>query len=310
MSLKTLIFLLLTGASIYGLVRLFWPGERSNAFETELGIVDTAALDRIVLGSHEGVFSLKRASDNWIVSRGAMHLSAVPSAVTALLGALSGPIRTRGLVTQKEEEWSIYGVDEVQGLRVQLYQSGALSEDFILGAGPGAGTFLRFRGQRNTYEIAGFPLDIIGRDYAVYRNPVLLELPSGVRITGIEWQFPDTLFYCSKSQTGWICNNTLVVDSVRVAEYLKGLQLVSSRTFADDFDEVEAGRFAFSTLTLTASEPESSYFVECFRDTLSKPVYYFRSDRQPEVFFAEDSTGLFRRLFKKPTDLITETSRK
>lgn len=307
MSRKTLIFLLLTAGVLYGVGRLLWPGQRSNFFTTELAQVDTASLDRIVLHHGGNAFSLKREQEGWIASRGAMHLPAVQLVVNELLGALSGAIQTHGMVAQSPEAWSKYGVGERQGVRVQLYKSKVLLEDFVLGGQPGGATFLRFSGQRSVYEVEELPLDLIGRDFDAYRNPDLLKLSNGEQITSFEWQFPDTVYTFSKSGNAWFCNN-LALDSVKVLRYLNGLRHISSKTFADDFDEVEAGRYAFSTLNLTSNRAEVPYTIECFRDTLRKPVYFFRSGSQAEVFFAEDSTGLYRRLFKNLTDFITETS--
>jgi len=308
MSRKTLIFLLLTAGALYGVGRLLWPGQRSNFFTTELAQVDTASLNRIVLYHSGNTFSLKREQEGWIASKGSMHLPAVQQVVNELLGALSGAIRTHGMVAQSPEAWGKYGVGEGQGVRVQLYQSKVLLEDFILGGQPGAATFLRFSGQRSVYEVEDLPFDLIGRDFAAYRNPDLLKLSEGEQITGFEWQFPDTVYAFSKSGTNWFCNN-LALDSAKVLRYLSGLRHISSKTFANDFDEVEAGRYAFSTLNLMSNQTEEPYTIECFRDTLRKPVYFFRSGSQAEVFFAEDSTGLYRRLFKNLTNLITETSR-
>lgn len=307
MSRKTLIFLLLTAGALYGLGRLLWPGQRSNFFTTELVQVDTASLDRIVLHRNGNVFSLKREQEGWIASKGAMHLPAVQSVVDELLGALSGAILTHGMVAQNPEDWGKYGVGENQGVRVQLYQSKILQEDFVLGGVSDAATFLRFSGQRSVYEVEAMPLDLIGRDYSAYRNPNLLELSEGEQITAFEWQFPDTLYAFSRSGNNWVCNN-IALDSAKVAHYLGGLRHIASRTFADDFDEVEAGRFAFRTLSITSNRAEAPYTIECFRDTLSRPVYFFRSGSQAEVFFAEDSTGLYRRMFKNLTDLITDNS--
>jgi len=308
MSLKTLIFLLLTAGALYSVAQLLWPGPRSNLFSTELAQVDTTSLDRIVLHTGGSTFSLKREQEGWIASKGALHLPAVQAVVNELLGALSGVILTHGIVTQNPGEWRKYGVDETQGVRVQLYKSKVLQEDFILGGQPGAAAFLRFSEQRVVYGVEALPLELIGRDFAAYRNPDLLKLAEGEQIIAFEWQFPDTGYVFSKSGGNWLCNNT-ALDSAKVARYLSGLRQISSRTFADDFDEAEAGRYSFSTLMLMSNQREEPYTVECFRDTLSKPVYFFRSGSQPEVFFAEDSTGLYKRLFKNLTDLITETSR-
>jgi|APTNR8051073442_1049403.scaffolds.fasta_scaffold00322_15 hypothetical protein len=308
MSRKTLVFLLLTGGALYGVGRLLWPGQRSNLFTTELARVDTASLDRIVLHHSGSTFSLKREQEGWIASKGTMNLPAVQVVVNELLGALSGAIQTHGMVTQDPGAWRKYGVADDQGVRVQLYKSKVLLEDLILGGQPGVATFLRFSGQRSVYAVEDLPLDLIGRDFAAYRNPDLLKLVEGEQIMAFEWQFPDTTYAFVRSGNNWVCNN-LALDSSKVVRYLSGLRHITSRTFADDFDEVEAGRYAFSTLSITSSRAEEPYTIECFRDTLRKPVYFFRSGSQSEVFFAEDSTGLYRRLFKNLTDLITEPSR-
>ncbi len=302
-------FLLLTGAVLYGLSQILWRGKRSNLFTTKLLQVDTTLLERIVLHTSYGVFSLDREPGGWIASKNTLHLPAEPHAVNELLGALSGGFHTTGIVSQQEETWGNYGVAKGQGVRVQLYRAKAPVEDFVLGKGASATTFLRFAHQQSVYEMGGINLDIISRDFAAYRSPALLELKADEQITAFEWQIADTLLRFSKSEKGWFCNDSIVLDANKVAKYLGGLRQVSSHTFADDFDEVEAERYAFRTLAFTSNRTEEPYVVECFRDTLSRPVYFFRAGSQTEVFFAEDSTGLYRRLFKDLKDLITATHR-
>ncbi|NUN99031.1 MAG: DUF4340 domain-containing protein [Saprospiraceae bacterium] len=308
MSRKTLIFLLLTAGVLYGVSRLLWPGKRSNLFTTELIQVDTALLDQLILYSGDHAFSLKREQEGWIASKGTLHLPAVQAAVNELLAGLSGSIQAHGVVTQNPEEWRKYGVEEAGGVRVQLFRSKARKEDFILGGQPGGPTYLRFSGQRGVYEVEPLPLNLIGMDFSAYRNPVLLEIAENEKVVGFEWRFPDTTYAFTKIENNWVCNGT-TLDSSKVTRYLSGLRNLTSRTFADDFDEVEASRYAFCSLHLASNQREEPYTIECFRDSLRKPVYFFRSGMQDEVFFAEDSTGLYRRLFKNLTDFITETSR-
>jgi len=305
MSRKTFFFLLLVALLVYGLSRLLWHGEGTGLIRTELTKVDTSKLDYLVIRRAGESFSLKREPEGWIASKGPLNLPAMQVQVNELLGALSGVVRTNAIVSQNPETWPQYGVDEAHGVRVRLYYRNELVEDFIVGK---AG-FMRFGGEQEVYEIEGLSPEMIGRSFNTYRNHEILKLKANEQISAFEWQLPDTLLYFSKTDHRWFCNETVALDSLKVKRYLDGLRNVNALTFADDFDEVEAERYAFRTLKLSGDNLETDYFIECYRDTLRKPPYIFRSSSQPEVFFEEDSTGLYRRLFKELNDLINETAR-
>jgi hypothetical protein len=101
-------------------------------------------------------------------------------------------------------------------------------------------------------------------------------------------------------------NNTLPLDSTKVAGYLNVLRNISGTEFADDFDELQSNNYQYKTLTVKGNNILEPFIVRCYRDSTREKVYILHSNQNSDAYFASDSAGVYQRLFKGIVDFAGE----
>lgn len=293
-----LIFLMLVAAVILSR-REF--GKRERSFQTTLVEVDTTALSLVVFLPADGrEFSLSKETSGWILTDGERSIIADPEPVGKLLTALSR-IETRHIAAKNKELWPVYGVDEKQSIRLRLYESGKLIEDFLLGREDfdpetqSVVSFLRLQGENTVFAVDGFQVMNIGRSFDEYRNRLLLRMKREMDVTDFSWESPDTTLEFSRTSQGWMLGAE-ALDSMEVEDYLNIFRNVSGETFADDFDELRSDEYFYRKLSIRGKNIPEPLVITFFRDTLGKQPYVIRSSQNPRSFFYSDSSGLYKRL--------------
>lgn len=316
MNNKILLFILVGLLAIYGLSRLF-SGDKTTTFKAELIQVDTAAVSSITIDprGEEPPFTLKKEEGQWIATRDALSIRAAENAVQSLLSNLS-LIKTKHIAAKSADKWAEYQVADTSGTRIQVYDGGGnLMEDFIIGKfdfqqAPGMQqqmpmqqqqpiitSFIRLSGENETYAVEGMQMISMGQGFDSYRNKDLLRMKREMEITSFEYQLEDTLLRFQKTPEGWAANG-LMLDSMKVENYLNVLRSLPGSEFADDFDELSAGQYPQSQLSISGNNIEEPFRVTAYRDSTRAKPFVIHSNYNPEAYFASDSAGLFQKLFK------------
>lgn len=316
MNNKILLFVLVALLAIYGLSRLL-SGNKETSFRTELIKVDTAAVNSITIDprGEEPPFTLKKESGQWIATRDALSIKAAQSAVQSLLTNLS-LIKTKHIAAKSEDKWAEYQVADTSGTRVQVYgPGGKLLEDFIIGKfdfqqAPGAPqqmqfqqqqpiitSFIRLSGENETYAVEGMQIISMGQGFDSYRNKDILRMTREMEVTAFEYQLEDTLIRFQKTPEGWATDG-LMLDSMKVENYLNVLRNLSGTAFADDFDELAAGQLPRQQLSLSGNNIEEPFRVTVYRDTTREKPFVIFSNYNPDAYFASDSSGVYQKLFR------------
>lgn len=301
---KTLLIVFLVLLSIYGLNRLF-SGKRDGNFSSALIKLDTAAITAItinLLDPDPQELTLKREEEGWIVSNGQLNTKALPEAVSALLKSLA-LVQTQFIVTDKPDKWSNYEVNEGQGVSVQVYKGSKKIEDFIVGGlNYNAETqtalgYIRLSGQKEVYAVDGMQAVNFIQQFEAYRMRELVKMKRAMIVNEFSCQFADTTLAFQKKNGQWLLNQNLALDSMTVENYLNVLRNVTMETFADDFDETQAKRLHYATLSLKGDNITAPFVIDCYKDTTRQRPYILHSNYNPETWFDSDSAGVFNQLF-------------
>lgn len=304
--MKKLLFiaLIFLGLGWYGMYHLFDFGSGTPPFPATLITLDTAAVSAVIL-HEEQELSFRREATGWIVSNGRLHLVADPERIQSLLAALH-EIRAEAIVATKPGEAAGFGLEEPEGIRVQVYIGEDLAEDFTLGRfhyHPERRrniAYLQIASQHEVYLVDGAQTLPLRDEFNDYRRRDLLRLPPGATITALDYQSGDSLYRFDLSGGAWRVNGSTPVDSVEISAFCQRLHHLRGDAFADDFDELMAQHLLYKTLTINSSALTPPLHLYCYRDSTREPPFILRSSLYPELFFASDSNGLYRQLFEAP----------
>lgn len=304
--MKKLFFtaLIVLGLGWYGIHRLFDFSSETRAYPASLIALDTATVTAIIL-RREQELSFRREATGWIVSNGRLHLMADAGRIRNLLAALR-VIRAEGLAAAKPEEAAEFGIEEPEGIRVQVFTGESLAEDFTLGRfhyHPDRRrniTYLRFAGQHEVYLVDGVQTLPLRADFDDYRRRDLLRLPASALITALHYEKGDSSYRFDQSNGAWRLNGEMPVDSVEITAFFRRLHHLRGEAFADDFDELMAQHLLDQTLTIYSPALTAPLHLYCYRDSTREVPFILRSSLYPELFFASDSNGLYRLLFEAP----------
>ena len=292
--------LILAGILVFALRRL---DERrpDPPFQAPLIEIDTAAVAAIRIHQVASL-SFQREATGWIVSDGRLHLKAVPSKMAELLNALHY-IRAEHLL--EPAPGIDFGLDGESGISIRVYTSNGLTEAFTLGRFHydeemrRSITYLRLAGQREVYAVDGLQTLPLRAEFEDFRRRDLLRLPA-LRFDSIAYQRGDTTFCFYRSGDRWQSSDGQLLDSTEVAGFFQRLRRLQGATFADDFDELMAQQLQHRSLALYHASLPTPLFVYSYHDSTRHPPFVLRSSQYPEIFFASDSSGLYRDVFAAP----------
>ncbi|MDX1941190.1 MAG: DUF4340 domain-containing protein [Saprospiraceae bacterium] len=305
---RTILLIVLLMIIVYLALRYFPKGRDPN-FNATFIQLDTTSLASLLITSPNSTaeLSLRRTEGQWIASNGQVHIKAPADLMNPLLRTLYH-IKTQFVATQSPKDWSEYGVSENLGTRIRIYDAHGLREDFVVGkiqVTPAGKTlsYVRFADANEVYAVEGTPMQNLQLNFDAFRNKNILQLNNINNIQEFLYETPDTLLQFQRTVQGWMLGASLL-DSARMERYLQSLQSLRGETFADDFDEVEQAEQLFMTLTIFEDEDEEQFVIHCFRDSTRQMPFIIHSNQNSEAYFASDSVGLYRIVFRNLLDLV------
>lgn len=296
-----IISLLILALSGYGLYR-YWS-QPAQPFTASLMKVDSTRVTSLVirLPGNNTEITLLREPEGWIASNGQVNIKASATMVHTLLNELS-EVPIQEMVATDQKFWKVYGVDNKQGVRVQLYQNKKLLEDFIVGnldtdpISQAPISYLRLTKGPEIYAVTSKLATDFNQDFNAFRNRIILQLAPNTSITALEIQTLDSTLQCTPTPEGWKMG-MIVLDSLSMLRYLNQLHSIAGEIFADDFDEVQGSKYVYQTLKITNSANIEPFVITCYRDTTRKLPFIIQSNQNKEAFFASDSLGVYHKIF-------------
>jgi hypothetical protein len=307
---KRVIILFSLALLLYGLYQ-WWERSRNPIFQAALLHIDIENLTGIDIDppGEEETFSLLPIDGRWIASRELINVEANATAVARLIQALNA-LRTHDLANQQFKAWPRYGVaDDQPTLLVSFRYADGRTEAIRIGLFPQALphpdslVYARLQGQQDVYalrarQLAGLPMYL-----ADFRDALYVALPTpppaAFRLLG-----PDTLKCFRNLEGGWRCNG-LAADSAALDRHFSSMTRLSGAVFANDFDELQAGRFPRRQLVVYPGNAIDSVVLTCYIDSLRLWPYVLHSSQHPSRWLSSDAAGLYHQVFGALDSLLS-----
>ncbi len=303
MKIRAALLLALVIIGIYALNKGFFF--KNRGLNANLIQVDTAAVTAIMItpGNATDEISLYREGSDWIVSTQRLSIKPPANTVQQLLKSLV-TLKTNQVLTNLSEAEEAFGLDETQATRVRVYGGTHLLEDFWVGKKVPSDTatfYLRFSGAKEVYLVRSELHDLVGLSFDSYRNRQIINISVPADLQSFSYETLDSTYFFSKKDNKWTLAGNLI-DSIALEKLITGWRAVSGTWFADDFDEVQDARFLYKKLTINLKSKDDPIQISCYRDTTRTPPYVIHSSQNKDTYFASDSLGIYRVLFKEITD--------
>lgn len=295
--------------TVYGAYQ-WWDRSRDPVFEAPLMQVDAGQLLSIDIDppGDEEPFSLLHIDGSWIASREPLNVRANKAAVERLVQVLNG-LRTADLLSQHSRHWERYGVAEGQGLKISLQYNDKRQEAILLSLFPQVRThpdslvYARLDGQKDVYGIRARQVEGLPMYLADFRDAQFVSLP-GASPAAFRLVWPDTISCFHTLEGGWHCNG-VAVDSMALDAYFEHIKQLSGAVFANDFDELQAGRLPRRQLIVYPGNATDSIILNCYIDSLRLWPYVLQGSQYPYHWLASDSAGLYKQVFGQLDSLLT-----
>jgi hypothetical protein len=312
---KTLIIILVVLVSIFAVVRIFRaPAQQSN-MPKELVTLDTAIITKLKLlpKGAGGDITFTRKEKQWTLSQHDKPFNMEPGTVKNLLGQLVKLVPQK-MVTRKKEKWNDYQVGD-STTRVQVFANDDIVADIFIGRigfnqnpaqmqqqqfGGGGGfggafTYVRLADDEAVYTVDGFLESSFNRSLDDFRDRTFIRLKKE-DITKITFQYPDSAFVLDKNNSGWWIGSQQA-DSLKVNNYLNGLNFKNASSFADGFSTT-----APATLNITIEKMGVTLAI--LQAWKREQDWALQSSLQPGVYFSSEGSALLQTLFERKENLL------
>jgi len=300
---RFLLFIGLTGLA-YWLINNANIIENPTNFQTKLIQTDTADITRIVVFSRsieDSETVLNRTEAGWIATKEVQNILASPY----MIGALMKDIESAKVLGVKELDEDF---KKMNRRRVQLFSHQVMIADLVIYVGrvhsemtSGWATYLSYADGQEVYEIDGRIGFTLVQPFKGYYNKTIANmLPNKMQKIVLEER--DTTYSMERNPSGYLLNETTIIDSFEVRQYFQDLANVHNQLknpdFLFDFDEVAAADNLLKTLNIyTINRPEPVKISLYFDSTAIKP-FVIHSSLNKDTYFSSDSTRLYQTIFQ------------
>ena len=283
--------------------------DRSNSTLKEtLVTVDTAQIDRIEISANDKPsLNLIRNGQRWKVKSKQGAYQADIRKLRSLLTALHSakPISE---VSNTENDWSKYQVNDSLGTHVKLYKGNRPVDELILGSSayvpaqnaarqPYGGrargdmvSYIRNANDQNTYTVPGIWRMSFSLKTDDYRSRELFRIDKN-RINKIRFRYPKgEKFELLKEGKQWKLNRKSP-DSAKIVQYLNRLSYAYGSRFINDFDAKEKNP---EYQIEVEGDQLSPVQLQVFVDTAGRKIFHANTN---EGYFDGSKGNLFKRYF-------------
>ncbi len=295
---------------LYLLSQLLSGGKAERSFNPILFQVDTTAVTSIDLYARSDSFELVKFVKNgsaWTAQKGSLTIPVEQDRINGLLEQLQ-QAKAKRIAAKKAERWSTFEVGEDKAKAHLIVREGSKTvADLWLGGfrfdqQTRTGTsFLRKNDSEEVYALDGFISMGLSQGFDSYRDKSILRL-SPADLTQIQVESAGQNFTYLNNNGQWTTQGGLSLDSTKMATYLNGLANFSGTSFADNFSENQTNVQSKQSLTFTGNNMTAPIRVDCYSLANAAQPFVVRSSLNP-AYFSGDSTSLYQRLFKMPTNL-------
>ena len=297
--------------TLYLISKVFSGKDHNRSFNPELFAVDTTAVTLIEISSQADdfvPFKLERSGNAWTISNGILNAKAESNAVNSILAQLP-QIKATRIAAKKKEKWANFEIEEDKAkAHIKVFQGKKLAANFWLGGfrfnqqNQSAISFVRKSEADDVYVVDGFLSMSMGQGIDSYRNKSMVKFNEG-DITSLTFTKNGVSSNLKKEGNTWITDSGLTLDSLKMANYLKRLSTYNAPKFADDFSASQADNSTKESLVIGGNNMLDPISINCYQVNGRDPAFVAQSSLQPDVWFAGDSLGFYRSMFKELKDL-------
>lgn len=282
----------------------FYFEKKPRTLQSTLIQLDTSQITSLRLypsADQQAEYLLKKETDFWVVYKKEVTLKVEAQLATQFLKNLA-TIKTNKVAARDSADWAAFGIDRTQANRVKVFAGTHLLDEFFVhqldkvdGANKNI-SFVRLTTGEEVYEVNGALSALFSRKFDAYRNTQLLSIQKN-KIKNIKIAtIPHQLTELSENNGFWT-QDGLPVDSTTLANYLTGLQSVTSTNYIDDFDPFESKNLLFKTLTIEGTPLEKPIIIAVYLDSTRTYPYILQSNQNQGSFFASGEHGIFEQVF-------------
>ena len=278
-------------------------GNRERSFDPNIIIIDTAAVNKIVIYPAQGdaKFELQKTGTDWLLQRNSDQYQATSASVSALLANLNS-ISADRIVSKNAERYKDYAVDDEGGTRIELFNSQKKLGDIIVGrfnfnqATRSGTSYLKKSDEPEVYSVDGFLSMSLSQGFDSYRNKTLTSINAGdlTRIT-LEGDGGGGATLV-KSDSVWRYPSGAEVDSAAIASYLNTVRSVTGSSFVNSRND--AGQ-RIKLLKMEGNNMAAPIEIICYTSQDTSHHFVIHSSANEEGYFFSDSTGIYSRFFDK-----------
>lgn len=306
MNNKKLLYVFLGLIAIFGLTQLF-NSRKDRSFKSELIRVDTAKVTRILLhpqSENHVEIVLTKENGEWMAGKGKIKAKAEAGAVSSILKELVS-IKIKSIVTQSKSKWQEYEIADSSGSRIEVYAGATKLADFYsgkFGFNPqvqNMTSYLREADKNQVYAVDGFQSMTFNPSFNSFRDKTISSFRPD-QCTQVSIQSGGNQINLNKSGQQWTINGSEISDTMAVPNFLNSIQQLRGSDIKDDF---AAGTVLHSAKIITDLAPID---INMYASGDSIKPFIVRSSLNPEVYFAEDSSGVYRTLIEGLSKLMVK----
>ena len=287
---------------IYGLSKLF-SGKKETSFKTELIQLDSASVSKIeIFPKGGGAFVLQKEGEDWFATKDGLSVKAMPSTVGSLLTGLK-EVKTKQIAAKNKDKWESYEVDDANATKIKVSSGDKALESFYVGRlsfnqqARTATSYLRLEGEDEVYAVDGFQGMTFNRSFEDFRNKQLSITTPEVLFTNVAINYGDRTLDLLRTPEGWKSGD-LLMDSMKVENYLNQFRNLSGETFADDFDAAISSSLPKQSVSLQGNNLIAPIEISVFTDSTRTSPYLIVSSINPTSYFSSDSSGVYSKIIQ------------
>lgn len=303
MNNKVLLIVLVALLAVYGLYELV-SGNENRTFDPEIVKFEKNQITKLVIHSKADSlrpFTLTRDANNWTINKDNQTYLADSFQVNGLLNNLLS-LRATYVAAKNKDKWPEFELTEGEATKIEAFNGGSKVAEVWVGkfsANPQSQqvrSFVRTGSSDNVYAVEGMTAVLLNKSYNDFRDKSALNFDlHQVEELVCEGEMQYSVV---KTANGWQLNGSEMLDSSKVQNFLMNLNKMSGSYFADDFEAQASNIQPIHTLTIKGDSLPNDIVVKCWRDTTREKPFVIQTSQYPQNYFASDTLGLFKRIFK------------
>ncbi len=310
---KKLAIALLVITAVYFSFR--WYNSKSNerTLVSSLFELDTAQVSSIKLypkvNGHQEI-RFQKNNQKWVVSSNQVESKIETIQIKSLMREILS-VKPERLAARTANKWEKYHVNDSLGTHLVLENSaGETLANVMIGkfsfrqspqtqqfqrGGEQSLSYVRNFEEEETYATKGFLSSTFNRDFNSFRDKTVLKLiPTDIKT--VEINTKDESLQLNHSLNGWELNG-LPADSSKVVQYLNQLRHLNNPKINDHY--VANGNPAYQVIY--KGDNMSDIIVQSYQEGNQ---FNIQSSLNKGVTFQSDSTGIFKKIFKRKEDFF------